>query len=396
MTTSTRVARWIAATIACAIVLTVALNSLPAPIQALVGPFFPLVLLLLTAYVIRVAIRAFAGQAGSAEGATRITDRFAAAFGSLVARLRGRPVDPAAPRPIRYHSKKASTWRTEFSDGTVERREDPVGLLRPRRGEPDDEDLCRFANGVARVALANVISHGLESEVRAVTKAPPPPERVVKRDPKTGAESVSFVPVRRYPKAETARCVIKAAVTIPNRYHAVIFDFEGAEVSNELWKRLHDPRNWIESLASRLPGMTVYQLDEWLVVDDERIAGDPVLGRIPGIAITLAHGAARIPQESDVEYGEPQDDPSDPFFSSPFGRGGPCAPAIALAFGAGCLIRCCPSNHGFRGLASRPCLPSRPSMGAARWRASSTTPATKTARAGRARAPQRSTKHSET
>ena len=322
MTTSRRVARWLAAAILCAMVISLAVGSLRALIQSPLGPFLPLVLLLLASYGLRAASRAFAAGAGTAGTTTRITDLFAAAFGSLVGRLHGRPVDPNAPRPIRPYSKKASTWRTEFSDGTVERREDPVGLLRPRRGEPDDEDLCRFANGVARVALANVISHGLESEVRAVTKAPPPPERVVKHDPKTGAEIVSFVPVRRYPKAETARCVIKAAVTIPNLYHAVVFDFEGAEVSNELWKRLHDPRNWIESLASRLPGMTVDQLDEWLVVDDERIAGDPVLGRIPGIAITLANGAARIPKEPDVEYGEPQDDLSDPFFSSPFGRGG--------------------------------------------------------------------------
>ncbi|MGD0407944.1 MAG: hypothetical protein ABSB34_03000 [Candidatus Limnocylindrales bacterium] len=322
MTTSTRVARWLAAAILWAIVLALAVGSLRALIDSPVGPFLPLVLLLLASYGLRAVGRAFSGSAGSGDGTTRLTDLFAAFFGWLVG-SGGHSVDPNAPRPIRYYSKKASTWRTEFSDGTVERRENPVGLLRPRRGEPDDEDLCRFANGIARVALANVISHGLESEVRAVTKAPPPPERVVKRDPKTGAETVSFVPVRRYPKAETARCVIKAAVTIPDRYHAVIFDFERAEVSNEIWKRLHDPRNWIESLASRLPGMTVDQLDEWLVVDDERIAGDPVLGRIPGIAITLAHGAARIPKESDVEYGEPQDDPSDPFFSSPFGRGGP-------------------------------------------------------------------------
>jgi hypothetical protein len=322
MTTSTRVARWAAAAIVCAIVLIVATNSLPLLFQSDLGPFLPLVLLLLASYGLRAVGRAFSGGAGSEDATTRLNDLFAAVFGWLGA-SRGRPVDSNAPRPIRYHSKKASTWRTEFSDGTVERRENPVGLLRPRRGEPDDEELCRFANGVARGALANVISHGLESEVRAVTKAPPPPERIVKRDPKTGAETVSFVPVRRYPKAETARCVIKAAVTIPNLYHAVVFDFEGAEVSNELWKRLHDPRNWIESLASRLPGMTVDQLDEWLVVDDERIAGDPVLGRIPGIAITLAHGAARIPKESELEYGEPQDDPSDPFFSSPFGRGGP-------------------------------------------------------------------------
>jgi hypothetical protein len=173
-----------------------------------------------------------------------------------------------------------------------------------------------------RVALTDVIAHGLETDVRAITKAPPPPERVVKHDHKTGAETVSYVPVPRYPKAQTARCVVKVAATVPNLFHAVIFDFEGADVSNELWKRLHDRRNWIESLASALPGMTAGQLDDWLTVDDERIADDPVLGRIPGLAITLAHGAARTPEPPEFEGGEPADDPSDPFFSSPFGRGG--------------------------------------------------------------------------
>ena len=322
MTTSPRGDRLIGAAIACAMAA-VAVSLLPAPVQSRVWPVVAFALVVLAAYAGYVAIRAVAELAGSSEAATRMKELFGAVVGWLSA-SRGHPVDPNAPRPIRYYGKKASIWRTEFSDGTVERRENPVGLLRPRRGEPDDEDLCRFANGVMRVALANVISHGLESEVRAVTKAPPPPERVVRRDPKTGAETVSYVPVRRYPKAETARCVIKAAVTIPERYHAVIFDFEGAaEVSNELWKRLHDPRNWLESLASRLPGMTVDQLDEWLVVDDGRIAGDPVLGRIPGIAITLAHGAARTPEAPELEYGEPQDDLSDPFFSSPFGGRGP-------------------------------------------------------------------------
>jgi hypothetical protein len=134
---------------------------------------------------------------------------------------------------------------------------------------------------------------------------------------------VSYVPVPRYPKAQTAACVIRAAVTIPDSFHAVIFGFEGAAVSNELWKRLHDRRNWIESLASELPGMTAGELDDWLTVDDERIADDPVLGRIPGLAITLAHGAARDPEPPGLDEGEPADDPSDPFFSSPFGRGRP-------------------------------------------------------------------------
>jgi hypothetical protein len=173
-----------------------------------------------------------------------------------------------------------------------------------------------------RVALTDVIAHGLETDVRAITKAPPPPERVVKHDLKTGTEIVSYVPVPRYPKAQTARCVVKVAATVPNRFHAVIFDFEGADVSNELWRRLHDRRNWIESLASALPAMTAGQLDDWLTVDDERIADDPVLGRIPGLAITLAHGAARTPEPPELEGSEPADDPSDPFFSSPFGRGG--------------------------------------------------------------------------
>ena len=322
MTASPRTDRLIGAAIACAIAA-VLVSLLPAPVQSAGWPVVWLALFVVAAYAVSIAIRVLAARALSSDAAIRMRDRFADVVGWL-SESRGHPVDPNAPRPIRYYRTKAATWRTLFSDETAERRESPVGLLRPRRGEPDDDELCRFANGVARVALTDVISHGLETDVRAITKAPPPPERVVKRDPKTGAETVSYVPVRRYPKAETARCVIKAAVTIPDRYHAVIFDFEGAaEVSNELWKRLHDPRNWIESLAARLPGMTVDQLDEWLVVDDGRIASDPVLGRIPGIAITLAHGAARTPETPELEYGEPQDDLSDPFFSSPFGRGGP-------------------------------------------------------------------------
>jgi hypothetical protein len=294
---------------------------LPAPVQSSFWPAVVIVAIALVAYAVRVAISVVAANAGSGNTTKRTKD-ILVAIARWLAASRSHPVDPNAPRPIRYYVKKAATWRTEFSDETVERRENPVGLLKPRRGEVHDEELCRFANGVMRVALTNVISHGLETDVRAVTKAPPPPERVVRRDPRTGAETVSYVPVRRYPKAETAHCVVKTAVTIPDQYHAVIFDFEGAEVSNELWKRLHNPNNWIESLASRLPGMTVDQLDGWLVVDDERIAQDPVLGRIPGLAITLAHGAARVTEPPALGDDGSRPDPSDPFSSSPFGGGG--------------------------------------------------------------------------
>jgi hypothetical protein len=300
----------------------VVVSLLPAPVQSAGWPVVLLAFLVLAAYAFSVTIRIFAARAWASDAAVRMRDLFADVVGWL-SESRGHPVDPNAPRPVRYYRTKAATWRTLFSDETAERRESPVGLLRPRRGEPDDEELCRFANGVARVALTDVISHGLETDVRAITKSPPPPERVVKRDPRTGAETVSFVPVPRYPKAQTAACVIRAAVTIPDSFHAVIFGFEGAAVSNELWKRLHDRRNWIESLASELPGMTAGQLDDWLTVDDERIADDPVLSRIPGLAITLAHGAARDPEPPGLDEGEPADDPSDPFFSSPFGRGRP-------------------------------------------------------------------------
>jgi len=296
-------------------------GMLPEPIPSFLGPVLLFTLLIFVVFIIGIAVRALVTAAGSSQTSPGGRGPIAAFFGWLGAR-RAALVDPSAPRPIRYYRAKAATWRTLFSDETAERRESPVGLLRPRRGEPDDEELCRFANGVMRVALTDVIAHGLETDVRAITKAPPPPERVVKHDPKTGGETVSYVPVPRYPKAQTARCVVKVAATVPNRFHAVIFDFEGADVSNELWKRLHDQRNWVESLASALPGMTAGQLDDWLTVDDERIADDPVLGRIPGLAITLAHGAARTPEPPELEGSEPADDPSDPFFSSPFGRGG--------------------------------------------------------------------------
>ena len=321
MTASPRTDRLIGAAIACAI-SAVLVSLLPASVQSRVWPVVWFAFLGVAAYAVSIAMRGLAAQAWSSDGAVRVRQLLADVVGWL-SESRGHPVDPNAPRPIRYYRTKAATWRTLFSDETAERRESPVGLLRPRRGEPDDEELCRFANGVAKVALTDVISHGLETDVRAITKAPPPPERVVKRDPRTGAETVSYVPVRRYPKAQTAACVIRAAVTIPDSFHAVIFDFEGAAVSNELWKRLHDRRNWIESLASALPGMTAGQLNDWLTVDDERISDDPVLGRIPGLAITLAHGTARDPEPPGLEEGEPADDPSDPFFSSPFGRGRP-------------------------------------------------------------------------
>jgi hypothetical protein len=293
---------------------------LPEPIPSILGPVLLFTLLIFVVFIIGIAVRALVTAAGSSQASPGGRGPIAAFVGWLGARW---AASDSAPRPIRYYRAKAATWRTLFSDETAERRESPVGLLKPRRGEPDDEELCRFANGVARVALTDVISHGLETDVRAITKSPPPPERVVKRDPRTGAETVSFVPVPRYPKAQTAACVIRAAVTIPDSFHAVIFGFEGAAVSNELWKRLHDRRNWIESLASELPGMTAGQLDDWLIVDDERISDDPVLGRIPGLAITLAHGAARDPEPPGLDEGEPADDPSDPFFSSPFGRGRP-------------------------------------------------------------------------
>jgi hypothetical protein len=321
MTASPRTDRLIGAAIACAIAAAV-VSLLPAPVQSAGWPVVLLAFFAVAVYGISIAIRASAARAWSSDAAVRMRNLFSQVVGWL-SESRGHPVDPNAPRPIRYYRTKAATWRTLFSDETAERRENPVGLLRPRRGEPDDEELCRFANGVARVALTDVISHGLETDVRAITKAPPPPEREVKRDPRTGAETVRYVPVPRYPKAQTAACVIRAAVTIPDSFHAVIFGFEGAAVSNELWKRLHDRRNWIESLASELPGMTAGQLDDWLTVDDERISDDPVLGRIPGLAITLAHGAARDPEPPGLDEGEPADDPSDPFFSSPFGRGRP-------------------------------------------------------------------------
>jgi len=141
------------------------------PIQRLAGVV--IVAIALVVYAVGVAICAAAANASSGDTARRTKDFFVA-IAHWLAASRSHPVDPNAPRPIRYYAKKAATWRTEFSDETVERRENPVGLLKPRRGEIDDEELCRFANGVMRVALTNVISHGLETDV-ARSQGPPLP-----------------------------------------------------------------------------------------------------------------------------------------------------------------------------------------------------------------------------